>query len=76
MYIDGFGNQVESREHITRSGSWDSITILLELLSLRSVIDIVGDKKILKKVISAGEGLTYPNEGSLVKGALLFKLFK
>ncbi|XP_057549752.1 70 kDa peptidyl-prolyl isomerase-like [Amaranthus tricolor] len=66
-FFYGFGNQVESREHITRSGSWDSITILLELLSLRSVIDIVGDKKILKKVISAGEGLTYPNEGSLVK---------
>lgn len=30
-------------------------------------MDILGDKKILKKVISAGEGFSYPNEGSLVK---------
>lgn len=31
-------------------------------------MDVVGDKKILKKVISAGEGFAFPNEGSLAKG--------
>uniref|UniRef100_A0A803MJ16 peptidylprolyl isomerase n=1 Tax=Chenopodium quinoa TaxID=63459 RepID=A0A803MJ16_CHEQI len=61
-FTDGF--EVEFGREEARSSN---ITILLELLSWRSVVDVLGDKKILKKVISAGEGFVYPNEGSLVK---------
>lgn len=63
----GFEVEFGSEEAVSRSQSCNNITILLELLSWRSVVDILGDKKILKKVISAGEGFSYPNEGSLVK---------
>ncbi|KAL2895805.1 Peptidyl-prolyl cis-trans isomerase FKBP65 [Bienertia sinuspersici] len=64
---DGF-EEDESEEIVTRNRrSNNNITILLELLSWRRVVDVLGDKKILKKVISAGEGFVYPNEGSLVK---------
>ncbi|XP_021744682.1 70 kDa peptidyl-prolyl isomerase-like [Chenopodium quinoa] len=59
-----YGFEVEFGREEARSSN---ITILLELLSWRSVVDVLGDKKILKKVISAGEGFVYPNEGSLVK---------
>ncbi|KMT15248.1 hypothetical protein BVRB_3g063570 [Beta vulgaris subsp. vulgaris] len=64
----GFEEQHGSVEAITSDSSCsNNLTIFLELLSWRSVVDIVGDKKIFKKVISAGEGLSYPNEGSLIK---------
>ncbi|XP_021745836.1 70 kDa peptidyl-prolyl isomerase-like [Chenopodium quinoa] len=63
-----YGFEVEfGREEAITSTRSSNITILLELLSWRSVVDVLGDKKILKKVISAGEGFVYPNEGSLVK---------
>ncbi|KAL9240032.1 hypothetical protein vseg_014295 [Gypsophila vaccaria] len=51
-----------------------NVTILLELLSWRSVVDILGDKKLLKKIICAGEGLDHPNEGSSVKVTYICKL--
>ncbi|XP_073221793.1 70 kDa peptidyl-prolyl isomerase-like isoform X2 [Cicer arietinum] len=43
------------------------ISIKLELVSWKVVTDIVGDKKILKKINIAGEGFDRPNEGSQVK---------
>lgn len=47
------------------------LTIDLELVSWRNVIDVLGDKKIMKKIIKNGEGFDRPNQGSLVKGNLL-----
>ncbi|PON90380.1 Peptidyl-prolyl cis-trans isomerase, FKBP-type [Trema orientale] len=44
-----------------------TMTIQLELVSWKSVVDITGDKKVVKKIIKAGEGFDHPNEGSLVK---------
>lgn len=49
------------------------LNIQLELLSWKNVIDVTGDKKILKKITKMGEGFDRPNEGSLVKGN--FKIF-
>ncbi|WJX78119.1 peptidylprolyl isomerase [Trifolium repens] len=49
------------------------ISIKLELVSWKIVTDIKGDKKILKKVNKAGEGIDRPNEGSLVKVIYLCK---
>jgi FK506-binding protein 4/5 len=43
------------------------------LVSWKIVTDITGDKKILKKVNKAGEGIDRPNEGSHVKGNLYLK---
>ncbi|GAB4851800.1 hypothetical protein Ancab_031199 [Ancistrocladus abbreviatus] len=51
-----------------------NVSIHLELLSWRSVVDIVGDGKILKKIIKSGEGFDRPNEGSLVKVIYVAKL--
>lgn len=47
-----------------------NLNIHLELVSWKSVTDVMGDKKILKTLIKAGEGYDRPNEGSLVKGKL------
>ncbi|KAJ4706723.1 Peptidylprolyl isomerase [Melia azedarach] len=44
-----------------------NLTIQLELLSWKSIVDVTGDQKVLKKITKAGEGFDRPNEGSLVK---------
>ncbi|GLT95653.1 hypothetical protein SLE2022_133210 [Rubroshorea leprosula] len=44
-----------------------NLKILLELVSWKSIIDVTGDNKVLKKITKAGEGVDRPNEGSLVK---------
>lgn len=58
-------------EHIPLNSQ---LTIDLELVSWRSVIDVLGDKKVMKKIIKAGEGFDRPNEGSLVKVIYIGKL--
>lgn len=45
-----------------------NLTIQLELMSWKSVVNITGDKKLVKKIIKPGEGFGHPNEGSFVKG--------
>lgn len=45
-----------------------NLNIQLELVSWKSVVDITGDKKVVKKIVKSGEGFDHPNEGSLVKG--------
>lgn len=45
-----------------------NLNIHLELISWKTVVDVTGDKKVLKKLIKVGEGYDRPNEGSLVKG--------
>ncbi|KAL5809823.1 hypothetical protein ACOSQ4_026391 [Xanthoceras sorbifolium] len=47
--------------------SESNLTIQLELLSWKSIIDVTGDQKVLKKITKTGEGFDHPNEGSLVK---------
>nr|XP_024922496.2 70 kDa peptidyl-prolyl isomerase-like isoform X1 [Ziziphus jujuba var. spinosa] len=54
--------------------SASNIAIQLELISWKSVIDITGDRKVVKKIIKAGEGFDCPNEGSLVKVIYIGKL--
>lgn len=49
-----------------------NLIIQLELISWKSVTDIMGDKKVLKKIVKAGEGFDRPNEGSRAKGNFLF----
>uniref|UniRef100_A0A2P2L1Y0 peptidylprolyl isomerase n=1 Tax=Rhizophora mucronata TaxID=61149 RepID=A0A2P2L1Y0_RHIMU len=51
-----------------------NLTIKLELVWWRSVVDVVGDKTVLKKIIKAGEGYDRPNEGSHAKVVYVGKL--
>lgn len=46
-------------------------SLRLELVSWKTVVDVTGDKKILKKIQRTGEGFERPNEGSQVKGSNL-----
>ncbi|KAM7271400.1 hypothetical protein ACFE04_030614 [Oxalis oulophora] len=50
------------------------LTIDLELISWKRVIDVTGDKKVLKKIVKVGEGLDLPNEGCLVKVVCIGRL--
>lgn len=45
-----------------------NLTIEIELISWKRVVDVTGDKKVVKKIIKPGEGFDHPNEGSIVKG--------
>ncbi|KAJ6700187.1 PEPTIDYLPROLYL ISOMERASE [Salix purpurea] len=51
-----------------------SLTIQLELVSWRSVTAVTDDKKVLKKIVKAGEGFDRPAEGSRVKVTYVGKL--
>lgn len=51
-----------------------NLTIQLELISWKSVVNITGDKKLVKKIIKPGEGFGHPNEGSFVKVIYIGKL--
>ncbi|KAL9361277.1 hypothetical protein Peur_044062 [Populus x canadensis] len=53
---------------------YSNLTIQLELVSWRSVTDVTGDKKVLKKIVKAGEGFDRPTEGSHVKVTYVGKL--
>lgn len=64
MYSENTTSMIDSA--ITRCPNL--MTIHLELVSWRTVVDITGDKKILKKIMKNGQGFDRPNEGSLVKG--------
>ncbi|XP_077210967.1 70 kDa peptidyl-prolyl isomerase-like [Tasmannia lanceolata] len=44
-----------------------NITVDIELVSWKSVIDVTGDKKVVKKIVRVGEGYDRPSEGSQVK---------
>lgn len=54
---------------------YSNLIIRVELISWRSVVDIDGCKKILKKLMETGEGFDRPNEGSCVKGNFFFFFF-
>ncbi|CAL9107379.1 unnamed protein product [Musa textilis] len=42
------------------------LNIELELVSLKPVVDVTGDMKVLKKILRAGEGVRTPNSGETV----------
>ncbi|KAK6127182.1 hypothetical protein DH2020_039066 [Rehmannia glutinosa] len=54
--------------------TFQNLIIYLELVSWSTVVDIRGDKKILKKITKKGEAFVRPNEGSLVKVVYIKKL--
>lgn len=51
-----------------------NLSIHLELVSWKSVIDVTGDGKVLKKIMKAGQGFECPHEGSLAKLIYVGKL--
>lgn len=70
LFSDGFRELVNGRT-ITDSGipsTASNLTIQLELISWKSVVDITRDRKVVKKIVQEGEGFDCPDEGSLVKG--------
>ncbi|KAF4391039.1 hypothetical protein F8388_024871 [Cannabis sativa] len=44
-----------------------TLQITLELISWKTVTEITDDKKVIKKVLTDGEGYERPNEGAVVK---------
>ncbi|KAJ0100484.1 hypothetical protein Patl1_21094 [Pistacia atlantica] len=60
---DGYGTSSNS-----------NLTIQLELLWWKSIINVTGDGKVFKKIIKAGEGFDRPSEGSLVKVKYIARL--
>nr|AFK48238.1 unknown [Lotus japonicus] len=51
-----------------------TLQITLELVSWKTVSEVTGDKKIIKKILKDGEGFERPNEGAIVKLKLIGKL--
>jgi FK506-binding protein 4/5 len=73
-FSDGFRQNEKGATDIDDGVPFDSnLTIKLELVSWKSVVDVTRDKKVLKKIMKVGEGFDRPNEGSLVKGNLTDK---
>ncbi|XP_031281283.1 70 kDa peptidyl-prolyl isomerase-like [Pistacia vera] len=56
------------------TSSSSNLTIQLELLWWKSIINVTGDGKVFKKIIKAGEGFDRPSEGSLVKVKYIARL--
>lgn len=67
-FEDYFGNSSFDGDGIGILQSNSNLIIHLELISWKSVVDVIGDNKVLKKIIKAGEGYDHPYEGSLAKG--------
>ncbi|KAH9675193.1 peptidylprolyl isomerase [Citrus sinensis] len=68
IFVDGIENDGYEATNIEGGvSSFSNLTIQLELLSWKSVVDVTGDQKVLKKIKKAGQGFDRPNEGSLVK---------
>ncbi|KAL2652977.1 hypothetical protein R1flu_021105 [Riccia fluitans] len=64
----GFGDK--GREAVDSGASVppnSNIDIDLELVSWKSVEEVTNDKKVMKKILKAGEGYEKPNDGSVVK---------
>ncbi|KAL2480804.1 Peptidyl-prolyl cis-trans isomerase FKBP65 [Abeliophyllum distichum] len=53
---------------------YSNLIINLELISWRSVIDVMGDNTVLKKIMKLGEGFDRPSEGSRAKVIYVSKL--
>ncbi|KAL0316727.1 UNVERIFIED_CONTAM: Peptidyl-prolyl cis-trans isomerase FKBP62 [Sesamum radiatum] len=53
---------------------YPDLIIHLELVSWRTVVDVIGEQKILKKITKKGEAFDRPDEGSIVKVVYVGKL--
>ncbi|KAK4392548.1 Peptidyl-prolyl cis-trans isomerase FKBP65 [Sesamum angolense] len=53
---------------------YPDLIIHLELVSWRTVVDVIGEQKILKKITEKGEAFDRPDEGSIVKVVYIGKL--
>lgn len=51
-----------------------TLEIMLELLSWKTVSDVVKDKKVMKKILKEGEGYERPDDGTVVQVKLIGKL--
>ncbi|CAN1269314.1 Peptidyl-prolyl cis-trans isomerase FKBP65 [Linum perenne] len=51
-----------------------TLQISLELVSWKTVTSVTDDKKVIKKILKAGEGYEKPNDGAIVKLKLIGKL--
>ncbi|PIN09856.1 FKBP-type peptidyl-prolyl cis-trans isomerase [Handroanthus impetiginosus] len=51
-----------------------TLSIVLELVSWKTVSNVTDDKKVVKKIVKEGEGYERPNEGAVVKLKLIGKL--
>ena len=51
-----------------------TLQITLELVSWKTVSEVTDDKKVVKKILSEGQGYERPNEGAVVKVKLTGKL--
>ncbi|EFJ16354.1 hypothetical protein SELMODRAFT_445274 [Selaginella moellendorffii] len=61
----------EQGRKATRSGAYvppyATLTVDIELLEWRTVDDVTDDRRVVKKILVAGEGQTKPNDGALVR---------
>lgn len=51
-----------------------TLEIMLELLSWKTVSDVMKDKKVMKKILKEGEGYERPDDGTVVQVKLIGKL--
>lgn len=51
-----------------------TLQITLELVSWKTVSEVTDDKKVIKKILTEGEGYERPNDGAIVKLKLIGKL--
>ncbi|KAL3841138.1 hypothetical protein ACJIZ3_025729 [Penstemon smallii] len=65
-------NEISTMDEVKLSTS--NLIICIELVSWKSVVDVMGDNIILKKIMKTGEGFDRPNEGSLTKVIYIGKL--
>ena len=69
MVADGFGEKGRAPTEDGRAiPSNATLLIELELISWKAVEEITDDRKVMKKILKAGEGYEKPNEGATVKG--------
>lgn len=72
MCTDGFGEN--GRPATGEEGAVPpdaNLEITLELVSWKTVSEIINDKKVIKKIIKEGEGYEKPDDGTVVQGMYL-----
>lgn len=69
MLADGFGSQGQAPTGDVQAIPAEAVLeIDIQLVSWKVVEEITEDKKVIKKIMTPGEGYEKPNDGSTVKG--------
>jgi FK506-binding protein 4/5 len=69
LFADGFGSEGKAPSGGVKAIPAEAdLEIELELVSWKVVEEVTDDKKVMKKILTPGEGYEKPNEGSVVKG--------